>query len=86
MCTGGARKPTSCANFLRMPLMRSQQFAALRLVDQRDQPVADFQAQRIDRQMSCQLASSLSGAGTRRRRPARAAACGRALLGALATR
>ena len=49
MCTGGGRKPTSCANFLRTPLMRAEQVALARLVDQRDQPVADLQAERVDR-------------------------------------
>ena len=49
MCTGGGRKPTSCANFLRTPLMRAEQVALARLVDQRDQPVADLEAERVDR-------------------------------------
>ena len=30
MCTGGGRKPTSCANFLRTPLMRAEQVALAR--------------------------------------------------------
>ena len=49
MCTGGARKPTSCANFLRMPLMRLSSSPAWRLVDQRNQAVAHFQAEGVDR-------------------------------------
>ena len=35
MCTGGGRKPTSCANFLRTPLMRASRSPWRCLVDQR---------------------------------------------------
>ena len=84
MCTGGGRKPTSCANFLRTPLMRASRSPCARLVDQRDQAVADFEAERVDR---LQVVPARLGVGLGHRRAAAAARpCARSVALRAATR
>ena len=80
MCTGGGRKPTSCANFLRTPLMRAEQVALARSCrparsgGSRPPGRACRPACRSS-QLASALASGGGGAGLRRVLGARAGAC-----------
>jgi hypothetical protein len=68
MCTGGARKPTSCANFLRMPLMRLSSSPPWVLSTSGNQAVAHFQPEGIDRHDVLPARFLLLGGGRGRRR------------------